>query len=123
MRTFEACLCLEDFKTPEKVGGEEVLIPLKNEAKIKIKRPLRLTGGEKMPQIFKALASISAWFLFIAGLLGIVTNLVMGTLSGVLFAPEGAWADQWASCVAVWAWGAMCIILSVCAMKLRQMLE
>ena len=41
-RTFGVCLKLEDFKTPEKVGGEEVLIPLKNEAKkglLKIKGP------------------------------------------------------------------------------------
>jgi hypothetical protein len=35
------------FKTPEKVGGEEVLIPLKNEAKIKIKWPLSTKEGLK----------------------------------------------------------------------------
>jgi hypothetical protein len=48
LRTFGTCLKLEDFKTPEKVGGEGVLIPLKNEAGIKIKRPHPAKGGEKM---------------------------------------------------------------------------
>jgi len=36
---FGTYLKLEDFKSPEKAGGEEVRIPLKNEAKIKIKQP------------------------------------------------------------------------------------
>jgi hypothetical protein len=45
---FWTCLKLEDFKTPEKVGGEEALIPLKNEATIKIERPHKMQGGNRM---------------------------------------------------------------------------
>ena len=45
MGVFGTYLKLEDFKSPEKAGGEEVRIPLKNEAKIKIKQPLRKDGG------------------------------------------------------------------------------
>ena len=33
-------LKLEGLKIPKKVGGEEVPIPLKNDAKIKIKQPI-----------------------------------------------------------------------------------
>ncbi len=39
-----------------------------------------------MPGVFKALASITAWILFIGGLITLVSNLVMPALAGQLYA-------------------------------------
>ena len=44
-----------------------------------------LTGGGKMPDIFKALASILAWVLWIAGLVMGLSTFVMGLISGALY--------------------------------------
>ena len=71
-----------------------------------------------MPSIFKALASISAWVLFIAGLILIVWPTLMSIVTGSIVAGPPAW-----QMVAGWAGGVISLILSVCAMKLRQMLE
>jgi hypothetical protein len=73
-----------------------------------------------MPQIFKALASITAWTLFILGSLTLVIGvIIMPAIGGVLFAGTAPPLIFWvafASAVAT-------LILSVCAMKLRHMLE
>lgn len=65
-----------------------------------------------MPPVFKALASIAVWILFVTGCLGVVmpavARLVTGEVLGSLIA---------------WAIGTAALILSVCAMRLRKMLE
>lgn len=47
--------------------------------------PYRNRKEEKMPPIFKALASITAWVLFIFGSLGVVGIFVMAVVGGTLF--------------------------------------
>jgi len=41
-----------------------------------------------MPPIFKALATITAWFLFISGLINALSTFLMGILSGALYGGE-----------------------------------
>ena len=73
-----------------------------------------------MPNIFKALASIMVWVLFISSLFIAFTSLLLGILSGQLFqvgvTPPMFYPIAWT--VAIGAG-----ILSVCAMVLRKMLE
>jgi hypothetical protein len=69
-----------------------------------------------MPKIFKALATIGAWVLFIAGLGYLVTTLIQWATSG--FA-TGDWQQQ----AAFNGLGVGSVILSIVAMKLRKMLE
>jgi len=70
-----------------------------------------------MPPVFKALASTVAWILFIIGCLGLVVPTVGWAIRGDLLAPPAT------ILVFMWAAGIGSFILSVCAMKLRQMLE
>lgn len=72
-----------------------------------------------MPPVFKALASISAWFLFINGLIWPVTNVVYMAISGQMASIE---VPPWQAYLPAMM-GFACLILAVCAMKLRQMLE
>ncbi len=73
-----------------------------------------------MPQIFKALATVGAWTLFIAGWLFALINLVVGILTGVLFTvgEKGAW-----EVFAYFVLAIVCVPLSVLVMKLRKKLE
>ena len=73
-----------------------------------------------MPQIFKALASIATWFLFIFGLLGLVGTFLMAVVGGKIFVPSVEPPLEFFMGEGL---GALGLILSVCAMKLRQMLE
>ena len=73
-----------------------------------------------MPEIFKALASISAWVLFIFGLLGLVGTFVMAVVGGKVFMPGVEPPLQFFMGEGL---GGVSLILAVCAMKLRQMLE
>jgi hypothetical protein len=72
-----------------------------------------------MPQIFKALASITVWVLFIVGWLFLVLPTLMATLAGQMF--HGA-PPPWTVIVGL-GLGIISLSLSVVAMKLRQMLE
>ena len=75
-----------------------------------------------MPSVFKALATIAAWVLFISGCLQLLGGAggyfyiyyVTGSV-GVL--PVST------RILVVWGLGTGSLILAVCAMKLRQMLE
>ena len=67
-----------------------------------------------MPQIFKALASITVWALFIFGWIFTVHLPITSVTSGK--PPDIAAAI-------IFATGVASFILSVCAMKLRRMLE
>ncbi len=70
-----------------------------------------------MPSIFKALASITAWILFVWGVITILSATVAYyTVIGINNAPD-------LSIQIGWGLGAVELILSVVAMKLRQTLE
>ena len=69
-----------------------------------------------MPQIFKALASISIWILFVFGCIDL-----MGGMVGYM--KEGFGGPVPTGIQTVWALGIFCIFLVVAAAKLRQMLE
>jgi len=73
-----------------------------------------------MPPIFKALASISVWFLFVFGWFVVLITLFMSIASGGASPAAGPPPIQ---AYLAYALGAACFILAVCAMKLRQMLE
>ena len=73
-----------------------------------------------MPSIFKALATITAWTLFILGWVILLVGVIIMPAIGGAFVPGTPppiifWIAL-ASAVAT-------LILSVCAMKLRHMLE
>ena len=70
-----------------------------------------------MPPIFKALASITAWILFIGGCISlVVTTINWAVHTGFIGSP---------TICAFMGWGlaAAELVLAVCVMKLRQMLE
>ena len=74
-----------------------------------------------MPQIFKALATTSVWALWIGTWVILLSTLVMGILKGHLFAPgAGAPPLYYPINFGLAFLGG---ILSICGMKLRQMLE
>ncbi len=70
-----------------------------------------------MPNIFKTLASISVWILFLLGCGYIITTFIVWAAGG--FGIQEGWLAQ----VAAEAIGITAIILSVVAMKLRKNLE
>ena len=73
-----------------------------------------------MPSIFKALASITAWVLFIGDLIALVSNLLMRALGGVFYV-IGAEPPIWFFIGKALATAAL--ISAVVAMKLRHSLE
>jgi len=70
-----------------------------------------------MPPIFKALASIAAWILFVWGCI-----IILGATVDY-YVRIGIWHEPTLAHMASWAVSVGALILSVCAMKLRQMLE
>jgi hypothetical protein len=81
---------------------------------------VKTEGGLEMPPIFKALASIAAWTLFILAWLFGLINLVVGTITGVLFTAGAKGAFE---VFAYFVLAIVCITLSVVAMRLRQKME
>jgi len=73
-----------------------------------------------MPPIFKALASITVWILFVFGCLLLVMPSVMGALGGIFFRPG---VPPPLVLYVAYGLGVVSLILSVVCMKLRQMLE
>ena len=72
-----------------------------------------------MPPIFKALATITVWVLFILGWLTLLGTNIGAAVGGALFGPTPP-----PLCFFLGnGVGIASLILSVCAMKLRQMLE
>ena len=65
-----------------------------------------------MPSYFKALATITVWILFISGCVATVVSPITRIVT-----------EEVLGSLAAWAIGVTCLILAVCAMKLRQMLE
>jgi len=72
-----------------------------------------------MPQIFKALATITAWALFVLGWLMLAFVFVFMVV--IPFKP--AELESWGAFDTAWVLAIFTLILSVCAMKLRQMME
>jgi hypothetical protein len=73
-----------------------------------------------MPPIFKTLASITVWVLFLVGwdmLFGAYFRIFGVTSLGPISTSE------WPSATLCFTGAIACFILSVCAMKLRKMLE
>jgi hypothetical protein len=73
-----------------------------------------------MPNIFKALASITVWVLFIGGLITLVSVLVMTAVSGQLYSVDSPPPIQFFIGLGV---ATFTSALAVVCMKLRQMLE
>ena len=65
-----------------------------------------------MPPVFKALASIAVWVLIIIGCIATIMSPITRIVLGEVFTSLMAWAI-----------GVACLILSVCVIKLRQMLH
>ena len=65
-----------------------------------------------MPSVFKMLASIAVWVLFVNGCLGIVLSAVSRLVTGQDSGPLVAWAI-----------GVVSLFLAVAAIKLRHALE
>ena len=72
-----------------------------------------------MPPVFKALATITAWTLWICAWAMWLSELLLGILHGTLFGPEPVPMVKMAGLAIALG----CAISSVVAMKLRQMLE
>ena len=68
-----------------------------------------------MPPIFKALASITVWILFVNGCLGLIGSATarIGMIG----------MEETLGPIVAWAIGVASLILAVLSMKLRQMLE
>lgn len=73
-----------------------------------------------MPQMFKALATVTAWTLFILGWLFGLGDLVVAINTGVMFTVG---KEGWVEALAYFVLAIVCLILSVVAMRLRQKME
>ena len=69
-----------------------------------------------MPDIFKALASISVWILFVAGCANFIITLVTLAIDGVS-------SEEWEHTAAFLAIATVSILFSVIAMKIRKKME
>jgi tellurite resistance protein TehA-like permease len=79
-----------------------------------------LAGGRKMPDIFKALATITAWVLFICGWLLLVVGSIVGpAVGGQFFGSEPPAIEVYLAFTVTIA----CFILAVVVMGLRQKME
>ncbi len=72
-----------------------------------------------MPQIFKALASILVWTMWIVAWVIGLSTLMMGIVRGDLFGPQPPVMSYWAGFAIALAYG----IGAVVAMRLRKSLE
>lgn len=72
-----------------------------------------------MPQIFKALASVAVWTLWIVAWIIGLSTLCMGVVRGTLFGAQSPPLSVWVGLtIAI-----VSMLLSVVAMKLRKTLE
>jgi len=79
-----------------------------------------LIGGGKMPQVFKALATIMVWILWISGLVMGFGTLIIGIIAGDLFNPTAVTPMVYPANFAVAGFYA---ILAVVIMILRKKME
>ena len=76
-------------------------------------------GGVRMPPVFKALATIAVWVLFVVGLFALVTAFARLTGAGMGFSSS----PELSLMYAYFGFGISGLFLSVLAMKLRKGLE
>lgn len=72
-----------------------------------------------MPNIFKALATISSWILFIFGILSFIFGFMFMSGRSIDLSTTNVWCIV-DSCYMM---GAVMLILAVCAMVLRRKME
>lgn len=72
-----------------------------------------------MPQIFKALATIMAWILWISGMVMGFSVLIMGIARGDIYGPQASPMSIWAGFAVALGFG----IGALVAMKIRKSLE
>ena len=72
-----------------------------------------------MPPIFKALATILVWILWISGLVMSFSTFIMGIINGTLYGPEPTPMSEWAGFAVALAYGVGAVVV----MKLRKTLE
>ena len=74
-----------------------------------------------MPQSLRALSSITAWVLFILGWIGVLATIAyaISIITGLFIIPNVTLL----MIGGVFTAGVVCFMLSVCAVKMRQMLE
>jgi hypothetical protein len=73
-----------------------------------------------MPNIFKALASITAWVLFIIGLITVVMTFIMANITQM----QGGYAGPPPVAASInLVIGIACIVLSVVVMWIRQKMQ
>ena len=72
-----------------------------------------------MPNIFKALATISSWILFIWGILYFIIGIMFATGRSIDLSTTEVWCMV-DTCFVI---GAVLLILAVCAMVLRRKME
>jgi hypothetical protein len=77
------------------------------------------TGGGKMPQIFKALATITVWVLWIAGLVCGFSGFIKGIILGDLYGSAPTPMSYWAGFAVALAYGLGAVVV----MRLRQKME
>ena len=91
--------------------------PIRSAVLARVKHRNRSKEGEEMPPVFKALASITVWILFVSGCITmLVTTLNWIVSVGLIGKPDLAMFTGWGLASAEF-------ILSVVAAKLRQLLE
>lgn len=72
-----------------------------------------------MPPIFKALASILVWTMWIVAWVIGLSTLIMGIVRGDLFGPQPPVMSYWAGFAVSLAWGVSAVVV----MKIRKGLE
>ena len=72
-----------------------------------------------MPNIFKALATISSWILFIFGILSFVFAIIFMTGRSI----DPSTTEVWCIVDSCLIMGAVILILAVCGMALRRKME
>jgi hypothetical protein len=80
-----------------------------------------MAGGVRMPNRFKALASIGAWVLFIMGLIQFLVGWIVWPLEEA--AGLATKLPLWSAHASLFLLGAVLIVLSVCVMILRKKME
>jgi len=72
-----------------------------------------------MPPVFKALASITAWILWICGIVMGFSVMIMGIIHGDLYGPGAVPMSYWAGFAVALAYGIGAVVI----MRLRKALE
>ena len=72
-----------------------------------------------MPQIFKALASILAWILWICGMIMGFSVFIHGMIIGVIYGPEPAPMPVWAGFAVSLGFGVGAVVVMILRKKME----